>query len=191
MFQTQQLIEDCCRALQDNNAHAAVKEIVASAVAEPSYVLNALGEPKLASIQTLYRSDQLTILNVLWGPCMFLYPHDHRMWAVIGIYGGREENAFYRRSESGLTEVGAKTLDTRDVVPLGDSVIHAVTNPLEKITAAIHVYGGDFFATPRSEWDPKTFQERPYDVAGVMRVFEESNKRLRTDEAAKQTRKED
>jgi predicted metal-dependent enzyme (double-stranded beta helix superfamily) len=179
MFETQRFIEDCRGALKDNNAHAAVKEIVARAVAEPSHVLKALGEPKLASIQTLYRSDQLTILNVLWGPCMYLYPHDHRMWAVIGIYGGREENAFYRRSDGGLTTVGAKTLDTRDVAPLGESVIHAVTNPLEKITAAIHVYGGDFFATPRSEWDPNTLEERPFDIAAAMRVFEESNIRLR------------
>ena len=77
------------------------------------------------------------------------------MWAVIGIYGGRENNAFYRRSENGLIELGAKTLDTKDVIPLGEAVIHSVTNPLEQITAAIHVYGGDFFATPRSEWDPK------------------------------------
>ena len=184
MFETKQFVEDCCGALKDANAHAAVKELVTKAVAEPAQVLKALGEPKLASIQTLYRSDELTILNVLWGPCMFLYPHDHRMWAVIGIYGGREENAFYRRSERGLTTAGAKTLDIKDVIPLGDSVIHAVTNPLEKITAAIHVYGGDFFAVPRSEWDPNTLEERPFDVAAAMRVFEESNIRLRTAESA-------
>ena len=185
MFETQQFIDECCRALNETNPHTAVKEMVAKAVAEPSDVLKTLGEPKLAGIQTLYRSDQLTILNVLWGPCMFLYPHDHRMWAVIGIYGGREENAFYRRGDGGLTTVGTKTLDTRDVIPLGDSVIHAVTNPLEKITAAIHVYGGDFFATPRSEWDPKTYQERPFDIAAAMRVFEESNIRLRAAESEK------
>jgi predicted metal-dependent enzyme (double-stranded beta helix superfamily) len=153
MFQTEQLIEDRCRALHETNAHRAVKEVVARTVTEPSQLLKALGEPKLASIQTLYRSDQLTILNVLWGPGIYLYPHDHRMWAVIGIYGGREENAFYCRSDSGLSEVGAKALDTKDVAPLGEFVIHAVTNPLQKITAAIHVYGGDFFAVPRSEWE--------------------------------------
>jgi predicted metal-dependent enzyme (double-stranded beta helix superfamily) len=185
MFQTEQLIEDCRRALKENNAHAAIKEIIAKAVAEPAQVLKALGEPKLAGIQTLYRSNELTILNVSWGPSMFLYPHDHRMWAVIGIYGGREENAFYRRGESGLTTSGAKTLDTKDVIPLGDSVIHSVTNPLETITAAIHVYGGDFFAVPRSEWDPNTLEERPFDIAAAMRVFEESNKRLPQAETAR------
>jgi predicted metal-dependent enzyme (double-stranded beta helix superfamily) len=179
MFDTERFIADCRNALTENNVHAAVKEIVAQAVAQPSAIIKALGEPKLAGIQTIYRSDSLTVLNVLWGPGMRLYPHNHLMWAVIGVYGGREENVFYRRSDSGLLELGGKRLDTRDVIPLGDEVIHSVTNPLEQITAAIHVYGGDFFATPRSEWDPKTFEERPYNVAHAMQVFEESNERLR------------
>jgi predicted metal-dependent enzyme (double-stranded beta helix superfamily) len=123
----------------------------------------------------------LTILNVLWGPGMSLYPHDHRMWAVIGIYSGRENNAFYRRSEAGLTVHGTKALNIKETIPLGEAVIHAVTNPLDKITAAIHVYGGDFFAVPRSEWDPLTFQERPFDLEHARQVFEESNKGLRSD----------
>jgi predicted metal-dependent enzyme (double-stranded beta helix superfamily) len=189
MFNTDRFIEDCCVTLTEDNAHAAVKEIVARAVSEPSQVLKALGEPKLAAIQTLYRSDSLTILKVLWGPSMHLYPHNHLMWAVIGIYEGREDNAFYRRSENGLIELGAKTLDTKDVIPLGEAVIHSVTNPLEQITAAIHVYGGDFFATPRSEWNPKTFEERPYDIAHAMQVFEESNERLRAAEIASARKK--
>ena len=179
MFDTERFIEDCRTALREDNVHAAVKEIVAHAVAQPGAVLKALGEPKLAGIQSLYRSESLTILNVLWGPAMRLYPHNHLMWAVIGVYGGREDNVFYRRSESGLAELGGRSLDTRDVIPLGDAVIHAVTNPLEQITAAIHVYGGDFFAVPRSEWDPKTFAEHPYDLKHAMQVFEESNERLR------------
>src|SRR4030095_16770406 len=125
MFNTDRCIEDCRSALTEDNAHAAVKEIVARAVSEPSQVLKALGEPKLAGVETLYRSERLTILNVLWGPLMRLYPHNHLMWAVIGIYGGREDNAFYRRSENGLVELGAKTVDTKHVIPLGEAVIHS------------------------------------------------------------------
>jgi predicted metal-dependent enzyme (double-stranded beta helix superfamily) len=106
-------------------------------------------------------------------------PHDHRMWAVIGIYTGLEQNAFYRRAKHGLEQHGIKELHPKDAVPLGAEVIHAVTNPLDQITAAIHVYGGDFFATPRSEWDPVTFEERPYDVPDTMRAFELANERLR------------
>jgi len=179
MFDLERFKEDCLEALNEKSPHGAVKELVARAVAEPGQVLKTLGEPKLAGIESLYRSERLTILNVLWGPGMNLYPHDHRMWAVIGVYGGQEENAFYRRSETGLAKHGNKTLVTKDTLPLGEAVIHAVTNPLEKITGAIHVYGGDFFAVPRSEWDPQTLKERPFDLENARRIYEESNQRLR------------
>ena len=181
MFQSDRFIEDCRASLREQNPHAAVREIVARAVSEPGQILKSLGEPKLSGIQTIYRSDSLTILNVLWGPRMALYPHDHRMWAVIGIYSGREDNSFYRRSESGLVAHGAKMLDLKDTLPLGEVVIHAVTNPLDRITAAIHVYGGDFFAVPRSEWDPQTLQERPFDIEHARKVVADANERWLTE----------
>jgi hypothetical protein len=73
---------------------------------------------------------------------------------------------------------GAKTLELKDSLPLGEAVIHAVTNPLDRITAAIHIYGGDFFAVARSEWDPQTLQERPFDLERAKQVFAEANRRL-------------
>ncbi|HKA44372.1 MAG TPA: hypothetical protein VKF40_20480, partial [Burkholderiales bacterium] len=85
---------------------------------------------------------------------------------------------FYRRSERGLVQHGTRELNAKDTIPLGAAVIHAVTNPLDQITGAIHVYGGDFFATPRSEWDPETLAEQPYSVERTMRAFEQANKRL-------------
>jgi predicted metal-dependent enzyme (double-stranded beta helix superfamily) len=178
MFEVDRFIQDCRDGLRETNAHGAIREIIASAVSAPGQVLRSLGEPKLSGIETLYRSGELTILNVLWGPGMVLYPHEHRMWAVIGLYTGREDNAFYRRAEKGLSSAGDKTLGVKDTLPLGKDVIHAVTNPLEQITAAIHVYGGDFFATPRSEWDPQTFQERPFDLERAKQIFAEANKRI-------------
>jgi len=92
---------------------------------------------------------------------------------------GREHNTFYRRAKQGLEQHGTKELNAKDTTPLGAAVIHSVTNPLDQITAAIHVYGGDFFATPRSEWDPESFEERPYDIEDTIRAFEEANERLR------------
>ena len=185
MFDSDRFIEDCRQGLREQNPHAAVREIVARAVCEPAWVLKSLGEPRRCGLQTLHRSDTLTILNVLWGPGMTLYPHDHRMWAVIGIYSGREDNSFYHRSESGLVAHGAKTLDIKESLPLGEAVIHAVTNPLDRITAAIHVYGGDFFAVPRSEWDPQTLEERPFDIEHAKEVFAEANKRLTSPDTVK------
>ena len=178
MFDKDRFIEDCRAALKESNAQAAIRELVERAVRDPAQVVRALGEPRRSGVETLYKADDLTILNLCWGPRMVFKPHDHRMWAVIGIYGGREENTFFRRADRGLARHGTKELNTKDVIPLGKSIIHAVSNPLNQITAALHVYGGDFFATPRSEWHPRTFEESPYDVEATMRAFEEANERL-------------
>jgi predicted metal-dependent enzyme (double-stranded beta helix superfamily) len=179
MFEKERFIEECRVALKESDALAAVNELVARVVSEPVQIVGALGEPQRSGVETIYRANDLTILNVCWGPLMKFHPHDHRMWAVIGIYGGCEQNSFYRRSKDGLTKHGNKELNTKDTIPLGSTIIHAVTNPLEQITGAIHVYGGDFFATSRSEWDPTTFEEHPYDIEHTMRAFEEANERLR------------
>jgi len=179
MFDIERFIADCRTALQEHSSHSAVKEIVERAMAHPDEVERALGMPERAEISTLHRSAELTVLNVIWAPGMSIYPHDHRMWAVIGIYGGREDNTFYRRSAHGLAQAGGKHLETRDTILLGETVIHAVTNPLRRFTGAIHVYGGDFFAVPRSEFDPVTFEERPYDVEKARELFRKANEGLR------------
>ncbi len=153
-----------------------------SAVADPAAVLKGLGEPKRAEVQRLHNSPTLTILNVIWGPRMTIMPHNHKMWAVIGVYTGREDNVFWRRRPDApgaeLEIAGGKALGEKDVEPLGRDIIHSVTNPIPRLTGAIHVYGGDFFAMARSEWDPEHLRERPYDVAKNMRLFEESNAAL-------------
>jgi hypothetical protein len=53
-----------------------------------------------------------------------------------------------------------------------------VTGPAPFVHRSIHVCGGDLLATPRSEWDPETSEERPYDVAAAFRYFEEQNAKL-------------
>ena len=110
------LIETCRIALQESRPALAIREIVERAVSEPGGVERALGTPKRAEIRTLYRSPELTIINFIWGPHMSLYPHDHRMWAVIGLYGGREDNVFFRRTTSGLAAAGARTLEGADAI---------------------------------------------------------------------------
>jgi predicted metal-dependent enzyme (double-stranded beta helix superfamily) len=178
MFETERFIAECGAALKESSPQLAIKEIVESAVSRPGEVEKALGTPKWAEIGTLYRSPELTILNIIWAPGMYLYPHDHRMWAVIGLYGGREDNVFYRRTAQGLAPAGSKDLETADTILFGPTVIHAVTNPLRQFTGGLHVYGGDFFGVPRSEWDPQTLEERPYDVEKAKRVFLEANERF-------------
>ena len=173
----EQFVAQCRAARAESSPELAMKEILARAVADPSGVEAALGTPRRAQITTLHHERDLTILNVVWAPGMMIYPHDHRMWAIIGLYGGREDNTFYRRDAGELRIAGDKRIETGDTAVLGTSVIHAVANPLRAFTGAIHVYGGDFFRTARSEWDPETLQERPYDVERARKVFADANER--------------
>jgi predicted metal-dependent enzyme (double-stranded beta helix superfamily) len=168
---------ECRAALTQPTPQLVIKEILARAVSGPSEVEAALGTPRRAQIATLHHDRDLTIINVVWAPGMVIYPHDHRMWALIGLYGGREDNTFYRRSPEGLQAAGGKQLETGDTALLGESVIHAVANPLRVFTGAIHIYGGDFFGTPRSDWDPDTLQERPYDIERARKVMVDANER--------------
>ena len=180
MFDIERFISDCKDALRQDRSQSVVRDVVAKAVSDPATVLKALGEPQRGQIQTLYRADDLTILNVIWAPWMTLLPHNHQMWAVIGIYTGREDNIFWRRvPDSNCTKVeaaGARALAAKDAVSLGREIIHSVTNPIPRFTGAIHVYGGDFFGpVGRSEWDAETLLEQSCDGARMARRFEDAN----------------
>jgi len=168
-----------CRDAAAATGSAGVLEVVAKAVAAPSDILRSLGEPQRAGVNVLYRSAQITVFNLIWGPWMCQLPHNHGMWAVIGIYTGREDNIFWRRPALPTRRIeaaGARALSEQEAVPLGPEIIHSVINPIKRLTGAIHVYGGDFFAVPRSEWDPEHLVEGPYDVAKTLALFEESNR---------------
>ncbi len=181
-MELEQFIADCAAAVNDSAPTKAVRETVARAVADPAGLLRQLGEPKRGGINRIHVSDELTILNVVWAPHMTLKPHNHNMWAVIGVYGGREDNIFWRRVEGDpagrIEAAGAKSIGPQEVRPLGEDIIHSVTNPTSKLTGAIHVYGGNFFEMHRNEWEPEGLTEQPYDLAGNLKLFEEANRVL-------------
>ncbi len=179
MLDLDRFIADCRAVAAADASHKAVREVVARTVAEPQAVVAALGEPRFAGIDLLYRGDDLTVLNVVWAPLMTIMPHDHRTWAVIGVYGGREDNVYWRRRGDGRIEAaGARSLSTGDAEPLGRDIIHSVTNPIPRLSGAIHVYRGDFLSIARSEWDPETLTERPYDSDRAMQLFAEADTRF-------------
>jgi predicted metal-dependent enzyme (double-stranded beta helix superfamily) len=178
-FDLDLLISDCRKAVKESAPQPAINEILARGVFDRAAILAALGEPTRAEMQKLYQGSDLTILNVIWAPWMTLLPHNHKMWAVIGIYTGREDNIFWRRlpGDAGrkLEAAGAKALCEKDTVQLGQDIIHSVTNPIPRLTGAIHIYGGDFFGVPRSEWDAETLLEQPCDGDKMLRRFEQAN----------------
>jgi predicted metal-dependent enzyme (double-stranded beta helix superfamily) len=180
-FDIERFLEECRAAIAGADAQAAAREIVANAMVDPGAIASAFGEPEHAGVEAIYRAANLTVINFTWAPWMCLKPHNHNMWSVIGIYSGREDNIFWRRTERTIEAAGARSLGTGDVVTLGRDIIHSVANPIGKMTRAIHVYGGDFFAPPqpRSEWDHETLVERPWDIDGTRRAFAEAEARFR------------
>ena len=140
MFDKDRFIQDCAKAVAEGQA--AIRELVQQAVSDGAEVMRALGEPQHAGITPLYRSRDLTILNFVWAPCMSLMPHNHQMFSVVGIYCGREDHVFWRRSGTRLAAAGARSLGPGEVAPLGRDVIPSVLHPTGKVSCSLAVYGG-------------------------------------------------
>ncbi|MGE5285398.1 MAG: hypothetical protein ACM3OG_10550 [Actinomycetota bacterium] len=178
MFDKDHFIQDCINGIAGGQRE--IREIVEKAVSKSARLMDCLGEPKHAGITPLHRSHDLTIINFVWAPYMNLMPHNHLMFSVIGIYFGREDNIFWRRKDNTIEAIGAKSLGISEIAILDRDIIHSVTNPIGKMTCAIHVYGGDFFEPdePRSEWDHETLIERPWDIGKVKSLFQEAEARF-------------
>jgi predicted metal-dependent enzyme (double-stranded beta helix superfamily) len=170
MFNLDQFIADL-RSTLGERSRQALREVVARAVSDPASLLRGIGEPDKPVVQVLHAASDITVLNVVWSPKQVTLPHDHRMSAVIGMYGGREDNMFWRRlpnpTRFQIEAAGGEALGDGDAIILGRDIIHSVVNPLEKLSGAIHVYDGPFLTTPRSMWNSETLAEQPYDIAAV------------------------
>jgi predicted metal-dependent enzyme (double-stranded beta helix superfamily) len=166
---TDDLVAECVSARSTTDPLPATRSVLERASRDPQ--LRAALRQGRTGLNILHNAGDLTVLNVVWPPGVTLVPHNHLMWAAIGIYDGREENRFYRRSGSTITPSGGKDLDEGDVLMLGDDAIHAVHNPSPAYTGAIHVYGGDFVKQPRSQWAGESLDEVPYDIEAIRAEF--------------------
>jgi predicted metal-dependent enzyme (double-stranded beta helix superfamily) len=176
---TEQLVASCVEALGETDLGTAIREVLLQFLTDKRF-RELQSDDLTAGLHVLYRSSDLTVLDVVWPPLMTLYPHDHRMWAAIGIYGGREENEFFRRNRQSIVPSGGRSLTDGTTLMLGADVIHSVRNPARfSYTGAIHVYGGDFVGTPRSQWDSHTLIEEPYNLDAVRREFERAERSFR------------
>jgi len=138
----------------------AVQEAVRRAVAEKPLA----ADP--GRMQILHDEPGLTVVHVAVKAGFGSPPHDHRTWAVIGVYGGQEDNTFYRLAGStrAIEQAGGRTLRDGDVMVLGDNAIHKIANPRGDTLLALHVYGKNIFKIERSAWDPVTGAERPFEM---------------------------
>src|SRR3954470_23387744 len=135
----EEIVARCQGAIHEHTPSLAVRDVLDELVAAPRDVEAAVGPVREGGITVLHHADDLTVLHVAWTPGMALNPHEHSMWAAIGMYGGQEDNAFYRRTADGLAPSGGKELPAGEVLLLGDDAVHAVRNTRREYAVALHV----------------------------------------------------
>lgn len=186
MFDLAGFIAACLEVGETRHGPAQILGLVREAVRDPEGLKAALPAqtpgPNFLDAP-LHRSPSLTVVNVALEPGAITVPHDHSMWAVIGIYEGRENNTFYRRAGDGLAESNHRDIAAGEAILLGPEVIHAIRNPLEGPTLGLHVYGGDLFGRPRSMWSPAG-AEAPYEMPGFIAWNRELARAMRAGKSA-------
>ena len=179
MFDLQDFIGGCKHFVGAPDAAKRVLDLMLGVVGDAEAIKSAVvpGDPSQAIFDlALFRSSELLVLNATVPPHFATPPHDHGMWAVIGIYEGQENNTFYRRSGEGLEELNRREIRPGEAVLLGADVIHAIENPFGSNTLGLHVYGGDVLAEGRSMWHPSTQEELRYDYRQMARWCAELTK---------------
>ena len=138
-------VVDCIDAVASPGTERAVREGVARLVSDPQGLMQVIGTPTRAGVKRIHVTDTLTIVNVVWAPRMTLMPHNHNMWAAIGVYGGREDNIFWRRLTDDplgrIEAAGAKALRPKDAVPLGPAIAPRGPNPTPQPAGSLPGYG--------------------------------------------------
>jgi predicted metal-dependent enzyme (double-stranded beta helix superfamily) len=180
-FDIAEFIDECRRCLGEPSPQLAVKDVVARTVARPADLEIAFGPSTGWRIDKLHNDAELTVLHFVWPPGVDLFPHEHKMWSTVGIYGGVEDNTMYRRVGDRVEVSGHRRGEAGDALMLGIDGIHSVQNPTRQWTAAVHVYGGDFFDHPRLQWDKQTGAPAPFDLSNAKRELADTEARGRRD----------
>lgn len=151
MFDVDEFVHECRRALDEPQVVPAIRELVERTVNDAS--TNRAFTPDRSGFEVLHQAHDLTVLHISFPPQLDVLPHEHRMWAVVGVLDGQEDNSFFRRGDDALVPSGGRELHPGDVLAMGDDTVHAIRNPRSKYLSALHVYGGDLINQERLEWD--------------------------------------
>jgi predicted metal-dependent enzyme (double-stranded beta helix superfamily) len=156
LYTLDSLLEELRQAL-GTGSPAALADVVRRAIREKP-----VGET--GSTRLLHSEPGLTLLHTVVNPGFASPPHDHRTWAVIGVYHGQENNNFYRLvgNNRKIEKTGGRELREGEVLTLPINAIHRISNPRQEKLIALHVYGQNILEIERSSWDPASGEERPF-----------------------------
>lgn len=175
-FEIDVFVDRCRRAVADEpEPWLAVEEVFEDVLRDRAAIAATLPVER-AELVPLYLGDDIMVAKVVWAPRMTFPPHDHLTWACIGLYAGSEHNSLFELDDDGLHPTGEFLLEDGGIGTLDRDVIHAVQNPdRHALSAAIHVYGGDFPSLPRSNWVGDPPQRRPASIEVTQRIFAGEN----------------
>ena len=178
MFDLEEFVNDCKDALNESDPAARVKDLVTEAISSPDDVREAFEQAENAErqgpITFASRDNSLSVADITTPPGLKSPAHNHKMWAVIGVYEGQEHNRFFQYDGNDLRESGDRLLRKGDVVVLDAEAIHAIANPLPTSSSAIHVYGGDLVERDeRSMWNPHSLEREDYDITRLIEYVRE------------------
>jgi predicted metal-dependent enzyme (double-stranded beta helix superfamily) len=164
------LIGACREAARGATPSSDVAEVVEAFLHQP-HLRGKVGDGNRSTYEALYRGEDILVLHGVVPPTPApVAPHDHRMWAVIGVYQGQEHNELFARTQDGgLETVDRFTVAAGEARILSPQTIHSVQAGTESYLGAVHVYGGDLFGTPRSTWIDD--QECPLDETALPAFF--------------------
>lgn len=178
MFDLSGFVNECGVAQAGPEPAQKIESLVKMAISEPDGIRDAFANmenvERHGPVSFARRDDELSVADVTTIPGLRSPPHNHKMWAVIGIYAGQEHNRFFQEKDGVLQESGERLLKEGDVIVLEPDVIHAIENPLSRISSAIHVYGGDLVErSSRSMWNPHSHDRENYEITQLMAYVKE------------------
>lgn len=164
-FDWDDLTRRCVEACGEPDPLGAVAEALARAVADHARLGSSVQIPLDADDDgVVHRSDALLIVNVIFPAGFRTGIHDHRIPAVIGAWGGHEDNRLFRRAQRGIEPAGVRRLEPGDVLVLDEHAIHDVHAPAGTWSGAVHVYLGDLGTVARSSWPSGNAPEAVFDA---------------------------
>ncbi|MGH8777365.1 MAG: hypothetical protein ACRDWI_20260 [Jiangellaceae bacterium] len=166
-----ELIEACHEAAAGEDPALEVADLLGGFLRQRD-LSTLVGTGDRSIFEAVHRSDDLLLLHAVIPPIPApVDPHNHRMWAVVGVYQGQEDTQLFTRTDDDTLEPTERfSVAPGDVRALDVSAIHSIQPGRGEYLGALHIYGGDLLATPRSSW--RGGIERPYDETAVLRLFD-------------------
>ena len=177
-FDHDEFVNACLAAIGEDDPIGAVREVVERAVSDPASIARTYEVPLDPDNEgILHRSSDLFITQVVFprGFCTGL--HDHTIPAIIGVWGGYEDNLVYRTDGARVLDGGQRhRVEPGQVLTLGAKDAHDVHAPDGGWSGALHVYLGDLISLERGAWETVDGERGIYDGAEQERRWTEVGK---------------